>query len=71
MIFMLLFQAPDYYDVIKKPIDFSKIKGKLNECKYTSDDEFLADIMLVFQNCQQYNLEVNSHTEYLRYLSIL
>lgn len=28
--------------------------------KYATDEEFIADVMLVFQNCQQYNME---HTE--------
>lgn len=50
-------QAPDYYEVVKKPMDFGRVREKLSALKYTSDGEFLADIMLIFQNCQQYNLE--------------
>ncbi|XP_071533691.1 bromodomain adjacent to zinc finger domain protein 1A isoform X2 [Panulirus ornatus] len=49
--------APDYYEIVKKPMDFRKIREKLNSMKYTLDDEFIADVMLVFQNCQQYNME--------------
>ncbi|XP_042873343.1 bromodomain adjacent to zinc finger domain protein 1A-like [Penaeus japonicus] len=50
-------EAPDYYDVVKKPMDFGRIREKLNSLKYTTDDEFIADVMLVFQNCQQYNMQ--------------
>ncbi|XP_050735589.1 bromodomain adjacent to zinc finger domain protein 1A-like isoform X2 [Eriocheir sinensis] len=49
--------APDYYEVVRKPMDFGRVRDKLSSLKYTSDGEFLADIMLIFQNCQQYNLE--------------
>ncbi|KAK8400654.1 hypothetical protein O3P69_002454 [Scylla paramamosain] len=49
--------APDYYEVVRKPMDFGRVRDKLTSFKYTSDGEFLADVMLVFQNCQQYNLE--------------
>lgn len=49
--------APDYYDIVKKPMDFRKIHGKLFDMKYLKDEEFIADVMLVFQNCQQYNME--------------
>lgn len=57
VLFLLFFQAPDYYDVVKKPMDFGRIREKLNSLKYTTDDEFIADVMLVFQNCQQYNMQ--------------
>jgi len=49
--------APDYYDIIKKPMDLGTMRHKLDCFKYTSDEEFIADGMLVFQNCQQYNQE--------------
>ena len=52
-----LIQAPDYYEIVKKPMDFCKIQGKLYDMKYQKDEEFIADVMLVFQNCQQYNME--------------
>ncbi|XP_068208965.1 bromodomain adjacent to zinc finger domain protein 1A [Palaemon carinicauda] len=49
--------APDYYEIVKKPMDFRKIHAKLFDMKYLKDEEFIADVMLVFQNCQQYNME--------------
>lgn len=50
-------QVPDYYEIVKKPMDFRTIREKLNSMKYTADEEFINDVMLVFQNCQQYNME--------------
>ncbi|XP_037796843.1 bromodomain adjacent to zinc finger domain protein 1A-like [Penaeus monodon] len=35
-------EAPDYYDILKKPMDFGRIREKLNCLKYTTDDEFIA-----------------------------
>nr|XP_045619673.1 bromodomain adjacent to zinc finger domain protein 1A-like [Procambarus clarkii] len=52
--------APDYYEVVKKPMNIRRIREKLTSMKYATDEEFIADVMLVFQNCQQYNME---HTE--------
>lgn len=49
--------APDYYEIIKKPMDLGTMRHKLDSFKYTSDEEFIADGMIVFQNCQQYNQE--------------
>lgn len=49
--------APDYYEIIKKPMDLGTMRHKLDCFKYTTDEEFIADGMLVFQNCQQYNQE--------------
>lgn len=50
-------QAPDYYEVVRKPMDLRTIREKLTGMKYTTDEEFIADVMLVFQNCQQYNMD--------------
>ncbi|KAG7172189.1 Bromodomain adjacent to zinc finger domain protein 1A-like 1, partial [Homarus americanus] len=49
--------VPDYYEIVKKPMDIGRVREKLNSMKYATDDEFIADVMLVFQNCQQYNME--------------
>lgn len=47
--------APDYYEVIEKPICFNKIKVKLNNLEYESIGEFVSDVLLIFENCMQYN----------------
>ena len=48
---------PDYFDIIKKPMDFGTIKKKLNNNSYTNFSEFCSDINLTFSNCFTYNGE--------------
>ena len=48
---------PDYFSIIKKPMDFSTIKKKLNNLVYTNFKEFVDDIELTFKNCYLYNGE--------------
>uniref|UniRef100_A0A131YC61 Bromodomain adjacent to zinc finger domain protein 1A n=1 Tax=Rhipicephalus appendiculatus TaxID=34631 RepID=A0A131YC61_RHIAP len=47
--------VPDYYDVIRRPMDLGKIRGKLSGMEYRTTKEFVADIYLIFQNCSVYN----------------
>ncbi|KAL6300428.1 Bromodomain from Gcn5 complexed with acetylated H4 peptide [Sparassis latifolia] len=49
--------VPDYYDVIKKPMDFSMMEHKLDTNQYPNLDAFLVDAQLVFENCRSYNPE--------------
>jgi len=46
---------PDYFDVVKQPMDFGTIKRKLGNNVYRSGEEFVADLELVFSNCRAYN----------------
>lgn len=46
---------PDYFTIIKKPMDFSTIKKRLNSGLYTNFKEFDDDMKLVFYNCIIYN----------------
>jgi len=46
---------PDYFNVIKKPMDFSTILKKLKKGEYPSMNEFVEDVDLVFRNCMTYN----------------
>lgn len=48
-------EVPDYYKVIERPMDFGTIKYKLNMGEYNFDAEFMADSVLVFENCNTYN----------------
>jgi hypothetical protein len=48
-------EVPDYYNVIQRPMDFAKIKSKLNLGEYASNYDFMNDIQLVFTNCDLYN----------------
>ena len=48
-------EYPDYYEVIKKPIDLEKIGHKVKASNYESLDELLSDIVLMFDNACRYN----------------
>ena len=45
----------DYYDVIKKPMDFDTLKNNLMDSKYATYEDFLLDIQLIWDNCKLYN----------------
>ncbi|XP_036042294.1 bromodomain adjacent to zinc finger domain protein 2B isoform X6 [Onychomys torridus] len=47
--------VPGYKKVIKKPMDFSTIREKLNNGQYTSFETFALDVRLVFDNCETFN----------------
>jgi len=46
---------PDYFNVIKHPMDFSTILKKLKKGEYPTMSEFVDDVDLVFKNCTTYN----------------
>ncbi|ADM12085.1 transcriptional activator Spt7 [Encephalitozoon intestinalis ATCC 50506] len=47
--------APNYYEVIKKPMDLSIVQKKIG--KYRSFEEFKADLNLIWDNCLKFNQE--------------
>ncbi|XP_025785127.1 transcription intermediary factor 1-alpha [Puma concolor] len=49
--------VPDYYRIIKNPMDLSTIKKRLQEdySMYTKPEDFVADFRLIFQNCAEFN----------------
>ncbi|EEC07487.1 polybromo-1, putative [Ixodes scapularis] len=49
-------EYPDYYEVIKKPIDMERIATRLLKYnQYDSMDDLLADFVLLFDNACKYN----------------
>lgn len=46
---------PDYFSIIKKPMDLGTIKNKLKRKLYSSTHEFAADVRLTFSNAMSYN----------------
>jgi bromodomain-containing factor 1 len=48
-------QIPDYYKIVKQPMDLGTVEQKLKEQQYATADEFYADVKLVFKNCYKYN----------------
>ncbi|KAM4675132.1 transcription intermediary factor 1-alpha isoform 2-T2 [Discoglossus pictus] len=50
--------VPDYYKIIKTPMDLSAIKRKLQSNgspHYTCPGEFVFDVRLIFRNCAEFN----------------
>ncbi|XP_077995550.1 bromodomain adjacent to zinc finger domain protein 1A-like [Glandiceps talaboti] len=47
--------APDYHLLVKRPMDLGTMKVKFNKLEYGTPAEIIADIKLVFANCEQYN----------------
>lgn len=48
-------QAPDYYTVISKPVDLSRIWQRIRDKVYHSIDTFSKDIRQMLDNCRLYN----------------
>eukprot|EP00045_Choanoeca_perplexa_P006704 m.57767 g.57767 ORF g.57767 m.57767 type:complete len:724 (+) comp13746_c0_seq1:77-2248(+) len=48
---------PTYPDIIKHPMDLGTIKKKLQKKEYYSAKECIADIALIWRNCQTFNRE--------------
>ncbi|XP_067618528.1 protein polybromo-1 [Eurosta solidaginis] len=48
-------EYPDYYDIIKEPIDMERIALKLRQGNYESVDELGADFLLMLENACKYN----------------
>lgn len=49
---------PNYYKIIKKPMDLSTVKKKLQKKHsqhYQIPDDFVADVRLIFKNCERFN----------------
>lgn len=48
-------QFPEYYKIIKRPMDFHTMKIKLRDCQYQGPNEFVDDARTVFLNCEEFN----------------
>lgn len=48
-------EAPDYYRVIKEPMDLQKIESKVDAQSYHTLSEFIGDMTKIFDNCRYYN----------------
>nr|XP_046920711.1 LOW QUALITY PROTEIN: bromodomain adjacent to zinc finger domain protein 2B-like [Dermatophagoides farinae] len=46
---------PTYRKIIKKPMDFTLIKNKLQNNSYKTKEDYAADIRLMFDNCVTFN----------------
>lgn len=49
--------CPNYFDIIKNPMDLSTIQNKLTNGEYETANDFEKDIRLMFTNCYTFNPE--------------
>ena len=56
-------EVPDYYEVIKEPMDLSTMEERLSNDLYPTPVEFIRDAKLIFANCRQYNNETTPYAK--------
>lgn len=49
--------VPDYYQIIKRPMDLRTMMNKLKQRLYDTPEQVIADARLIFENCRTYNEE--------------
>ncbi|CAH0578178.1 unnamed protein product [Chrysodeixis includens] len=54
--------APNYYAVIRRPMDLRKMEERLDSGYYTDFSMFKADFKLIVNNCRLYNGQDNEYT---------
>ncbi|KAF1800601.1 Bromodomain-containing protein [Mucor lusitanicus] len=47
--------VPDYPTIITQPMDLELVEKKLGGSEYTTVDDFISDVRLIFHNCFKYN----------------
>ena len=55
---------PDYFNVVKKPMDLSTIKQRLDDGHYSNPQEFTDDMWLMFNNAWLYNKKTSKVYKY-------
>ncbi|ODN03688.1 CREB-binding protein, partial [Orchesella cincta] len=60
---------PDYFDIIKKPMDLSTIRKKLEGGSYSDPWEYVDDVWLMFDNAWLYNRKTSRVYRYCTKLS--
>ncbi|CAG90280.2 DEHA2G06248p [Debaryomyces hansenii CBS767] len=50
-------EAPNYGLIIKTPMDLNTVMKKLKGLQYNSKEEFVNDLMLIWNNCLTYNVD--------------
>lgn len=54
-------EVPDYYEVIKEPMDLTTMEFKVENDQYESVAQFVYDAKLIFNNCRSYNNETTTY----------
>jgi len=48
-------EAPDYYEIVKRPMDLKTIKARVRDGIISNSAEFQRDVFLMFANAMMYN----------------
>ncbi|KIW02298.1 uncharacterized protein PV09_06445 [Verruconis gallopava] len=56
-------EVPDYYDVIKNPMDLGTMEEKHEQDQYPNPEDFIKDALLIFNNCKKYNNETTPYAK--------
>lgn len=48
-------EVPDYYNIIKDPMDLSQVEANMDAHQYRRLTDFIKDVTKVFNNCRLYN----------------
>ena len=59
-----VFDVQDYFDIVKKPIDLSMIKRKLDSGQYQDPWQYVDDVWLMFDNAWLYNRKASRIHKY-------
>lgn len=62
-------EVPDYYKVIKEPMDLESMMVKIDLCHYEAAQDFLSDIELICSNALEYNPARESEDKKIRHLA--
>lgn len=55
---------PDYFDIVKKPMDLSTVKRKLDTGLYSDPWQYVDDVWLMFENAWLYNRKASKVYRY-------
>ncbi|KAJ8978283.1 hypothetical protein NQ317_009623 [Molorchus minor] len=55
--------APNYYSIIRKPMDLQKMEERLEAGYYKTYSKFRSDFQLIIDNCRLYNGAENAQTQ--------
>lgn len=55
---------PDYFEIVRKPMDLSTIQFKLNSGQYSDPWEYVDDVWLMFDNAWLYNRKTSRVYKY-------
>ncbi|CAH1794355.1 unnamed protein product, partial [Owenia fusiformis] len=48
-------EVPDYYRVIKEPMDLTTVEDRVSRKQYMKLGDYVRDVMRIFDNCRYYN----------------